>query len=236
MLAPDPQRLLAVWEHGARRHPIDRALLLFSLAVPQRPVNTLADAPLGIRNASLLELRDACFDAPLAAWVDCPACGERMSIDLDRAQLPSAPRETAEPIEVGGHRFHRPTSRHLARLADTTDTDAAARQLLRDCADAADALPQDDGALDALLANVEKALDDADPWSDLSIALSCPACGHDSAASFDIAGYLWEEIDSHAKALLDDIHTLASAYGWTEPEILALSAARRAAYLERVRE
>lgn len=234
MLAPDPERLLAVWEHGARRHPIDRALLLFALAAPQRPVDTLADAPLGTRNAALLELREACFDAPLAAWVDCPACGERMSFELDRAQLPPAPRDTADPIEVHGHRFHRPTSRHLARLTDATDTEAAARQLLRDCAESIDTLPQELAALDALLGEVETALDDADPWADLSIAVTCPACAHDTAASFDIAGYLWEEIDRHAHSLLNDIHTLARAYGWTEPDILALSATRRAAYLARV--
>jgi hypothetical protein len=33
--------------------------------------------------------------------------------------------------------------------------------------------------------------------------------------------------------LLDEVHVLARAYGWNEREILGLSAARRAAYLER---
>jgi hypothetical protein len=30
------------------------------------------------------------------------------------------------------------------------------------------------------------------------------------------------------------VHTLAAAYGWTEPEVLALSEPRRAAYLRLV--
>jgi hypothetical protein len=34
--------------------------------------------------------------------------------------------------------------------------------------------------------------------------------------------------------LFDDIHLLAQAYGWSEGEILALSPARRSAYLARV--
>ena len=77
-------------------------------------------------------------------------------------------------------------------------------------------------------------MDAADPWAELTLGIRCPACGHEDGAAFDIAAYLWEEIDSHARQLLDDIHTLATAYGWTEPDILALSDARRAAYLARV--
>jgi len=34
--------------------------------------------------------------------------------------------------------------------------------------------------------------------------------------------------------LLDDIHLLASAYGWTEDEVLRLSPMRREAYVRRV--
>ena len=39
---------------------------------------------------------------------------------------------------------------------------------------------------------------------------------------------------SRAVQLLDEVHQLATAYGWTEAEILALSDTRRAAYLDRV--
>jgi hypothetical protein len=39
-------------------------------------------------------------------------------------------------------------------------------------------------------------------------------------------------MDARARALLAEVHSLARAYGWTEPEILALSPQRRAAYLE----
>lgn len=233
MLTPDPQCLLSVWEHGARRHPLDRALLLYALAAPGRPADTLADTPLGTRNAALLDLREACFDTPLEAWADCSACGERMSVTLERAALPPAPLDTDDPIEVAGRRFHRPTSRHLATLARACEPDDAARQLLRACADAPDTLPSG-AALDALLTEVESVFDAVDPWADIAIAITCPACAHDGEVSFDISIYLWEELDRYAHGLLDDIHALARAYGWREADILALSPARRAAYLARV--
>ena len=234
MLGIRPERLLSVWEQGARRHPIDRAVLLHALAAPEWPVDQLADAPLGARNAALMALRRAHFGGQLPAWVDCPACGERMEFTLDAADLPPAPDEGDAPIVVDGHRFRRPSSRHLAALVDTPDPDSAAQALLRHCAEDSAALPDDAAALAALLAAAEDALEAADPWADLALAIACPACAHEAEVSFDIASYLWEELDSHARRLLDDVHALASAYGWSEPQILALSDARRAAYLARV--
>lgn len=235
MIALSPERLLWAWEHGQCRHPIDRALLLHALAAPELPPERLADEPVGRRNATLFALRCANFGNHLDAWLDCPACGERLEITLDPAQLPPIfSAEPTDPLEVGGHRLARPTSRHLARLVPLDDERQAAMQLLRDCLSSDAPLPEDEAALAALLEAAEAALEAQDPWTELSLAFGCPACGHQDSASFDIADYLWEEIDARARELLDDIHMLARAYGWSESHILALSDARRAAYLERV--
>lgn len=234
-MAPlSPDRLLALWEDGMRRHPIDRALLLFALAEPGTPPETLADAPLGQRNASLMALHRAWFGTRLAAWLDCRVCGERMEFDADTGELPPVPEGTPKTIQVAGLHFRRLTSRHLARLAGATGPEAAARQLLCDCAESPEALPSDDEDLERLLDAVESAMEAADPWADLSLAVHCPACGRDGSGVLDVAGLLWEEIDSRAQRLLDDVHVLAQAYGWPEPQILALSNARRTAYLARV--
>ncbi len=230
-----PDRLLNVWEQGARRHPIDRALLLFSLARPEAPAEGLADLPLGTRNAVLMTLQCDHFSSRLSAWLDCLSCGERMEFELDAAQLPPTKAEIIDPIEVDGHRFQRPTSRHLVRLASgNEDPEVAARQLLRDCAQDADALPQDEANLTELLRHAETAIETADPWVNITLDVCCPACGQKDEADFDIASYLWNEIEQYARRLLTDIHVLAQAYGWTETEILALSEMRRAVYLEKV--
>ena len=234
MASFSPARLLSVWEHGAHRHPIDRALLLFALAAPDTPPEQLADAPLSRRNAALLALRSARIGDRLIAWVDCSACGERMEFELDADQLPSAPDEVSMPLEVAGHRFHPPTSRHLARIAKAPDAETAARELLFACAEQPDALPRDDPALTDLLEAVEAAMDEADPWADLSLAVHCPACGHQGGAALDVTGLLWEELESLAQRLLDDVHALARAYGWHQRDILAMSESRRLAYLARV--
>jgi len=234
MAALSPESLLSVWEQSVRRHPIDRALLLFAVAEPHTPPDSLADAPLGRRNAALMELRRNSFGSRLDAWADCTACGERMEFTIDSSQLPSPPRNSNTTMEIAGYRFHLPTSRHMARLTDTAALEINTQQLLYECAASAETLPDDATALSELLDAVDSAMEAADPWAELSLAIRCPVCGHERSFAFDIATYLWEEIDSHARQLLDDIHTLAKAYGWSEPVILALSDTRRAAYLGRV--
>jgi hypothetical protein len=66
------------------------------------------------------------------------------------------------------------------------------------------------------------------------IALACPACGRRWESVFDILEFFWSEIGVWAERTLSEVHLLASAYGWREPDVLALSARRRQAYLRRV--
>ncbi|MET0722074.1 MAG: hypothetical protein ABWY64_14700, partial [Tardiphaga sp.] len=49
----------------------------------------------------------------------------------------------------------------------------------------------------------------------------------------DMPDYFWGEIENWAQQTLDDVHRLATAYGWDEESVLALTPARRAAYLVR---
>ena len=238
MSALAPATLLSVWEHGLARHPLDRALLLLTLACPDVPAARLADIPLGQRNLCLLRLRERLFGNALELVVDCPACGERMAFPFAPAGVcdvaPCPDREIA-PIEVGGLHFALPNTRHLAQLVTLEDTHpyTAARALLRACALAPEALP-DDAALDALIAEVEARLSEADPWAEIAVDVACPACGHPDTALFDPGAALWDALDAAAQRLLDDVHLLAARYGWSEAEILALGPARRNAYLARV--
>jgi hypothetical protein len=52
---------------------------------------------------------------------------------------------------------------------------------------------------------------------------------------FDIGGYLWEELDAWAHRVARDVHVLASAYSWSEDDILGMTAERRGTYLDLIR-
>ena len=63
---------------------------------------------------------------------------------------------------------------------------------------------------------------------------ACPTCGAVSQPVLDPAALVWREFAALARRLEDEVHVLARAYGWSEPEILALSEQRRRRYVERV--
>ena len=79
---------------------------------------------------------------------------------------------------------------------------------------------------------ISEAMAAADPGADVVLDVRCPACEQRWSAPVDIASFLWEEVDAWAAATLNEVDALARAYGWAEPEILALSPARRHRYLE----
>jgi hypothetical protein len=77
-------------------------------------------------------------------------------------------------------------------------------------------------------------LAECDPWAESLLELTCPECRHEWTVLLDVAVFLWTQIRTRAQRLLRDVHTLASAYGWREADILTMSSRRREAYLELV--
>ena len=226
---------LELWEHGLQLHPTDRALLLLG-ATHGTSENALADWPLGRRNEALAHLRCSCFGSTLQAWITCPHCEEKLEFEVDIPTLLSShrrgERSGEEPIVVNGHSFRLPTSRDLARVSSASDLRTAAVDLLEGCR-------VDKGASpvwsDADLEEIGERMALADPLAEIRFKFICPMCAHEWDESLDLGIVLWAEIEARAKRLLFEIHTLASAYGWTEGEVLSLSENRRLLYLEIVR-
>lgn len=226
-------RVLECWEQGRGRHPVDRALLLLGAAFPDTSYDRLAELPIGARDAALLDLRRATFGPDLRAYVECPGCRERLEFALDGRAL-ELPPAVEGPIVAAGLAFRLPTSRDLAQAITETDPDRCARRLAALCLLDAEA----DGApaewSEPVLIAVEASMAEADPQADVELEVACETCERTWTVPFDIAAFLWEELESRAIRLLHDVHLLSRAYGWSEGEVLALSDARRVAYLDLV--
>jgi hypothetical protein len=235
MRALDASDILTLWERGARRHPLDRSVLMAARARPEWPAGTIADRPLGHVTAALLELRAASFGGRIDSHVACSHCGARLQLALDTGQLVQPEPAAGDAVAVAGRRLRAPALRDLAAVAGASDShpDAgrAARALLARCTlHGADDAPVADDTLRAC----EAALETLDPNADIALAVHCAICGGASSAQLDAGVLLWDEIDARARALLAEVHALASAYGWSEDAILALDPARRASYLAMV--
>jgi hypothetical protein len=82
-----------------------------------------------------------------------------------------------------------------------------------------------------MLAALSRRIAELDPQAEILIDLTCPECSHRWEVLFNIADFLWTEINEWAERTLQTVHKLASAYGWSEREILKLSPVRRQLYL-----
>lgn len=241
MQALSAAQILATWERGARAHSVDRALAILAAWRPSSSPDELARLSIGRRDGLLLAARQATFGDLLPAVCSCPACGEAVEFDLHCSQLhtgeaANAPEELR--VEAGGVqvRLRLLDSRDLA-VAAIGDVEETRRRLLGRCVTeawragaqiAAGDLPE------SVCATLSAALAAADPQADITLDLFCPACSQSWQSGFDIAEYLWAEVAARARRLLREVHLLASTYGWSEGDILAMSAPRRAAYLELV--
>ena len=85
----------------------------------------------------------------------------------------------------------------------------------------------------ALLAALDRAVREAEPVVVDPVELTCPECGDRWAAVVALDEFAWTMTGRAARALLDEVHRLAAAYGWTHDAVLALPVAVRREYLER---
>jgi hypothetical protein len=238
--------VLEVWERGERKPPAEQALALLGAALPGRRPGELADLSIGERDACLLALRERTFGPALRGRTECPACGARLEFTLATAEIyvagdaPPAAPELA--LAAGGYdlRYRLPTTRDLAAVAASCRSAAEGRSfLLARCLLAAHRDGAPVAAADLPEAVVEKlaaAMAERDPQAEVELRLACAACGRRWSAFLDIGDFFWTELAALADRLFQDVHALARAYGWREADILALSSARRHAYVEMLTE
>jgi len=226
--------------------PAEKALLLLRAAFPDAPTRALASLTIGQRDLCLLKLREMTFGTQLTGVAVCPECSERVELDFDSREIADANARLPDFLESETNnnefllnlpgwelRFRLPTNADLTTLS--TDSNQAQTKLLEACLmdarhDGETVQPADlpPGVVTAIAQRMAQ----EDPYLNISLALKCPACGHQWQMIFDIVSYFSSEINTWAARILREVHHLASAYGWREVDILSMSAWRRQQYLE----
>lgn len=230
--------ILAVWERAHSQSAVDRALALLHHAVGEAEAEQLAA---GSRNTRLLDIYAATFGSRIEAFTACPRCDEQLEVTFnvpDILALGGSPADRFGAAALGsGYRvtFRLPHSTDLRAAARLDDTYEARRALAERCVVSAehDGSPVPAAQLpDDVIAELDEAMARHDPLGDVRLSMACPACAHPWDTGFDIADFLWRILSHRAHQLVMDVHTLATAYGWTEADILLVPAARRQLYLE----
>ncbi len=223
-------QVLDLWDPavGLNRWARDDAVLGGRLVAPRS---------LGGRNLAFLALRTDFFGARWPLQSCCPECGTEVEFAANSAVLAAelslmVRAEVMQQDWLGGEiTLTAPTVDDLIAAAGQPDPVAAGNLILTRCSlDAVDVW--------ALTAQERETLSDlieaVDPAAALSFELTCPACGTNWSAMVDVAEAFWAELRRAAEGALVQVDALARAYGWTEPDVMALTPHRRAAYLQLV--
>lgn len=229
--------LLQLWESGLERHPIDRGLLLLAYTLPGYSLEQLRRLTVGQRNERVLELRRRTMGSKMSCYAVCPHCGESLEFSLDSSMFAAQAVEAfAGEIAIEDYRiaYRLPNSSDLGAAASQRDLTAARDVLLKRCVTRA---MREDQIVDALklpqtvITELGNVISQHDPLAEISLNLRCGSCAGEWAILLDIVAFFWKEMSARAYRLMEDVHLLASSYGWHEKDILSMSPTRRAYYL-----
>ena len=224
--------LLSVWECGIRLSPAGRAELILETVAGNVPEATT----LGDRDCALMKIYENTFGSVIELADTCLSCGEVFEYTLDLQVIQNS------SVRVGESSFavsfdsweaecRLPLMVDIGKCLDTGEagTGLAVRCITSIKSGGASApfhsVPEE------LLAKIEKRILELDPAVEISLELPCPSCAHSQISFFDITDLLWKKVTAGAQLVASNVHTLATAYGWTEENILGMSSSRRQLYL-----
>ncbi len=231
--------LLSVWEDGYIEPPYRRAILLLSAACPEESENQLANLSIGQRDARLLILREWTFGSKLNCITECPACGERLefAINADDIRMSDIEKQSdSHSLTLDGYDidYRLLTTVDIEKASPCMDKKSMEAALIQRCIIRAringEEIPVGELPHDLINTLISHMAED-DLQANTQLSLTCPACKHGWYALFDIVSFFWSEIQAWAARTMKEVHILASAYGWSEADILSMSPLRRRTYL-----
>ncbi len=181
--------------------------------------------------------------AALRLWSDsgwfearCRICERAFDLPVTLADAPRKAAGAGFPVievatSLGPRAFEAPNGAHEEALAETRFAAGPVRHLLGLCGLEAEALADATRFTPQDLGTIEAAFEAACPDVADHLNTRCPACASDIEVRIDPMGFAFPS----SRAVLGDVHLIASAYHWSEADILAMPSPRRAAYADLIR-
>src|SRR5271157_5389896 len=190
------------------------------------------------RDLVLAQVYRRAFGDRISSTLTCAGCSKPFDLHFSLQELAGTllgRNRRASWKHLGGRRFEAPKIGRFRLPVGQDELDAAGLEpraaealLFGRCAEGR----RPRGGAKAL----QEMLDEVAPLMDLDLSAPCPECGHAQAVQFDIQGYLLGAIMAERRQLSLEIHTLASAYGWSLDEVLSLPRGERRQLVEIVED
>lgn len=227
--------MLASWPLIARRDRYAACAALFGVAR-----RALDDWTLSELDERLLAMFRTRARGRAEAVVECEACGAKLELDVPLvANARAAHRPSERALEIDGYEV----IFRAARVGDVAAVEAcravedARHRLVLSCIrrvrkNGRDVSPPPQ----TVIAAVADLLDAEETGWPAALAWCCAQCAEEGMAVVDPASFVLSAFAPAARELMADIAALASAFGWTEREILEVPNVRRRLYLASVRD
>ena len=181
----------------------------------------------------MLQLSALLGASPIWLTEHCDDCATAFDIALDPATTPVKPAGPGFPfVDVetarGPVRVRVPTGSDQQAIASLDEEQALTALVERCCTAGGSTLTRPLSMRD--LQRVNDALEEVSPQVALTVSTACPTCREPAQVAIDPSTLV--QVDEGA--VLEDVHVLASSYGWSEEQILGLPVNRRHEYLQRV--
>ncbi len=250
MITAEPGWLLRAWESAQVTTPVARGAVIVAESGLAEGLDAALDLPTDELARVVAQLHALEFGPRADGVLDCGCCGAELDVsvpmdlvsDTTRPSL-GASQRPARIVQLSSGRtaaVRVPTTRDLVAVGASDD---AVAELLARCvtpttgpSSIGTEPPSQLEALDeADRAAVDEVLSEVAGAAAIVVRTRCPECATVVSAPVDPTSFLWERVRVAAPALLADVAELAMAFGWREPDILAMSPTRRRAYLALVR-
>jgi hypothetical protein len=185
----------------------------------------------GQRDRVLAELHLQTFGPRISATLRCTSCGENFDVGFALPDLLAHVRSQAasdvalSPDGIIVHRdlrFRLPTGADELAVAGLT-APGARNMLLERC------------LVSAMLDEPERfelAMAEVDPLLDLDLPTRCAECGATQSRQFSMQAYCLGSLLAERGRLVEEVHILATAYGWGRAEILSMRRSVRREHVE----
>ena len=174
------------------------------------------------------------YGAKIESTIKCRQCGEDFDMDFDLEDLLNflnpVERETSgiKRLDDGTFQLAEDISFRLPTGVDECavigfEPEKAREILLERCIQG----NHESALRSKYFDDIQSAMETLSPLVDTELDARCPECDHGQKVHFDLQHYLLSAIKGERKHLMQEIHALASSYGWSLSEILSLPRSQR---------
>jgi hypothetical protein len=192
--------------------------------------------PVSTRNAFLLAGANQVNPRPFSFTLHCtePTCQQPTELELELGEIlafwqPNASDPLRVTVDGRTFRLRRPTGIDQLAWQRIPVADIAQARLAILASLLLEPLEAD--LSPRLVDTLDTALSEMDPLTSFSLQAVCPFCGTTDTYEISLAMCALRILRSVQLNLIEEIHVLATSYGWTETESLTVPTWRREKYL-----